>query len=64
VAGFGQSFNLGFVGFGTVGNPGVAFVDPSVTSAVIPEPSSSLLLASGLGMVPFLIEKRASIKQG
>jgi hypothetical protein len=55
VAGFGQSFNLGFVGFGQVGTPGVAFVDPSVTSAVIPEPSTWLLLASGLGMVTFLL---------
>ncbi|WP_447985855.1 choice-of-anchor K domain-containing protein [Nitrospira sp. Nam74] len=57
VAGFGQSFNLGFVGFGEVGSPGVAFVDPSTRSAVIPEPSTSLLLATGLGMVPFLIRK-------
>ena len=51
VAGFGQTFNLGFVGFGDVGNPNVAFVNPSVTSltpTAVPEPSAWLLLGSGL----------------
>ena len=57
VAGFGQSFSLGFAGFGAVGSPGIAFMDPSVTSAVIPEPSTWLLVASGLGIVLFLMRK-------
>jgi hypothetical protein len=49
VAGFGQTFDLGFVGFGQVGSPNVAFVNPSVTStATVPEPSGWLLLGSGL----------------
>lgn len=61
VAGFGQSFNLGFVGFGAVGSPDVAFVNPSVTSGVIPEPSTWLLLASGLAIMPFLM--RESFRQ-
>ena len=50
VAGFGQTFDLGFVGFGQVGSPNVAFVNPSVTSSAIPEPSTGLLLGSGLGL--------------
>lgn len=51
VAGFGQTFDLGFVGFGQVGSPNVAFVNTSVTSsAAIPEPSTWLLLASGLAL--------------
>lgn len=50
VAGFGQTFNLGFVGFGEVGSPNVAFVDPSVTPSVIPEPATWVLLVSGLGL--------------
>ena len=49
VAGFGQTFNLGFVGFGQVGSPNVAFVNPSVTSAAaVLKPSAWLLLGSGL----------------
>lgn len=52
VAGFGQTFNLGFVGFGEVGNPNVAFVNPSVTSsATVPEPTTCLLLGSGLALI-------------
>lgn len=50
VAGFGQTFDLGFVGFGQVGSPNVAFVNPSVASSAIPEPSTGLLLGSGLGL--------------
>ena len=50
VAGFGQTFDLGFVGFGQVGSPNVAFVNPSVTLSAIPEPSTGLLLGSGLGL--------------
>ncbi|MEP6888172.1 MAG: choice-of-anchor K domain-containing protein [Nitrospirales bacterium] len=50
VAGFGQTFDLGFVGWGQVGSPNVAFVNPSVTSAAVPEPSTWLLLGSGLGL--------------
>jgi len=50
VAGFGQTFDLGFVGFGQVGSPNVAFVNPSVTSSTVPEPATWLLLGSGLGL--------------
>lgn len=51
VAGFGQTFDLGFVGFGQVASPNVAFVNPSVTStSAIPEPSTWLLLGSGLAL--------------
>lgn len=54
VAGFGQSFNLGFAGFGEVGSPGVSFMDPSVTGTVVPEASTWLLLASGIGLLLLL----------
>ena len=54
VAGFGQSFNLGFAGFGDVGDPNVAFINPSVTSTGVPEASTGLLLTSGMGFLLLL----------
>ncbi|MER3424885.1 MAG: PEP-CTERM sorting domain-containing protein [Nitrospiraceae bacterium] len=57
VLGFGRSFSLGFVGFGSVGNPSAAFTNPSVVplpTSIIPEPSALLLLTSGLGMLALL----------
>ena len=52
VLGFGQSFNLGFSGFGQVGNPSVAFTNPSIVPSLnpstVPEPASVILFASGL----------------
>jgi hypothetical protein len=60
VAGFGQSFNLGFAGFGEVGNPNVAFVNPSVASTAVPEVSTWLLLTSGIGLL-VLLRKRLSL---
>lgn len=62
VLGFGQSFNLGFVGFGDVGDPNIAFTNPSVVPGLatptvnapsantpaIPEPSTMWLVGIGL----------------
>jgi hypothetical protein len=72
VLGFGQSFNLGFVGFGDVGDPNIAFTNPSVVPAlatpslnapssntsVIPEPPTIGLLALGIMLGGLLLGGR------